>query len=65
MSFLTSLVVNAALAKAEERKQLVQKRDAAHMAFIEAVRAKHDTMQAYTEVNRAMQELLAFDARNN
>lgn len=65
MSFIADLVTSAALAKAEERKQLVQKRDDAHMAFIEAVRAKHDTMQAYTEVNRAMQELLAFDARNN
>lgn len=47
------------------RQALVEDQTKAHHAFIQAVRNKQDTMQAYLEVNKAFQALLAFDARNN
>ena len=47
------------------RQTLVEDQTKAHHAFIQAVRNKQDTMQAYFEVNKAFQALLAFDARNN
>ena len=47
------------------RQALVEEQTKAHHAFIQAVRNKQDTMQAYFEVNKAFQALLAFDTRNN
>ena len=47
------------------RQTLVEDQTKAHHAFIQAVRNKQDTMQAYFEVNKAFQALLAFDARYN
>ena len=47
------------------RQALVEDQTKAHHAFIQAVRNKQDAMQPYFEVNKALQALLAFDARNN
>ena len=47
------------------RQALVEDQTKARHAFIQAVRNKQDTMQAYFDVNKAFQALLAFDARNN
>lgn len=59
------MIDNEFAARLIARQALVEDQTKAHHAFIQAVRNKQDTMQAYFEVNKAFQALLAFDARNN
>ena len=59
------MIDNEFAVKVIARQALVEEQTKAHHAFIQAVRDKQDTVQAYFEVNKAFQALLNFDARNN
>ena len=59
------MIDNEFAARLIARQALVEEQTKAHQAFIQAVRNKKDTMQAYFDAYKAFQALLAFDARNN